>query len=244
MNIKQGETIDDLQLNNLLIIQKESGFKFGIDAVLLAYFAHTAKSQRTLDLCTGSGIVPLLLSAKTDTPDICGIEIQEDMADMAQRSVLLNNLDTRLHITCGDLKQPPYPKRSFDVVTCNPPYMKCGSGLVNDMNQKLISRHEICCTLEDVINTASSLLKPHGKLFLVHRPSRLVDIFHTMRIHRIEPKRMQLVQPTADKPANLVLIEGLFDGGSELNVMKPLVVYNADGTYTSELNEIYERGLL
>lgn len=241
MQIKEDERLDDLQINGLRLIQKTTGFKFGIDAVLLSDFAKHQKASRALDLCTGTGIIPLLLSAKTTIAQLYGIEIQEDIADMAQRSVQYNHLSERIHITRGDLRANTYPKKSFDMVTCNPPYMKHGSALPNRTDTKLIARHEICCTLDDVIHTAASLLRPGGHFFMVHRPSRLVDIFCTMRLYRLEPKRIRFIHPQAEKAANLVLIEGLEGGGTELKLMPPLSVFHADGTYTEEINRIYER---
>ena len=239
--IFDNECIDDLQLNGLKIIQKTDGFKFGIDAVLLSDFAKSSSSKRTLDLCTGTGIIPLLLSAKTTTPEICGIEIQNDIFDIAQRSVLLNNLSDRVHIIEGDLKDAIniYGSVSFDKITCNPPYMETGKGIINDTDSLTISRHEVKCTLDDVIRISSKLLMQHGKFFMVHRPSRLADILCTMRAYKIEPKKLRFVHPSSEKAANLLLIEGVKCGGRELRMLPPLYVYNSDGTYTDEINKIY-----
>lgn len=240
MQIKDNEILDDLQ-NGLFVIQKQNGFKFGIDAVLLSDFAKEKKSARTLDLCTGTGIVPLLLSAKTNTADICGLEIQHDIAEMAQRSVEYNNLGGRVHITEGDLKNACeiYGKAVFDKITCNPPYMKCGAGLKNDMNTKSVSRHEVLCTLDDVISVSAQLLIPKGRFYMVHRPQRLADIICSMRKNLIEPKRLRFVHPSYGRAPNLVLVEGLLNGGDELRIMPPLYVYNEDGAYSDEINEIY-----
>ena len=242
-DILPDETVDDLQLNGLNIIQKKHGFRFGVDAVLLSDFAAQTKSKATLDLCTGNGIIPILLSAKTDTPKICGLEIQENICNMAQRSVKLNGLNPRVEITQGDLKNAAeiYGKSSFDKITCNPPYMKSGSGLLNDADAKIIARHEILCTLEDVIRVSAQLLIPMGKLFMVHRPSRLTDIICTMREYKIEPKLLRLVCPAVGKPPNLVLISGAKGGSSELKCLPPLYLHNADGTETEELKKIYNR---
>lgn len=241
--ILENECIDDLQINNLQIIQKKDGFKFGIDAVLLSDFAKDAPSKRTLDLCTGTGIIPILLSAKTSTPEIHGLEIQHDICDMAKRSVEHNGIGERVHITEGDLKNACeiYGSVSFDKITCNPPYMECGKGIVNHTDSLTVSRHEIMCTLEDVIRVSSKLLKQHGKFFMVHRPSRLADILCLMREYKIEPKRLLMVHPSASKAANLLLIEGAKCGGRELKLMPPLYVYNEDGTYTKEIDIIYNR---
>lgn len=243
LNILSDEITDDLQLDGLLIIQKKDGFKFGIDAVLLSDFAKDTKSKNTLDLCTGTGIVPLLLSAKTNTKKICGLEIQNEIADMAKRSVILNNLTDRIEIKEGDLKNATslYGKAVFDKITCNPPYMKCGTGLLNESDTKVISRHEVCCTLDDVIKSASELLEPLGRFYMVHRPSRLLDIFSTMTTYRIEPKLIRFVSPSPNKSPNLVLIEGIKGAKPDLKVLPELFVYNSDGSYTDEINKIYNR---
>lgn len=240
--IKTDECLDDLQ-NGLFIIQKQNGFKFGIDAVLLADFAKNARSSATLDLCTGTGIVPILLSEKTDTQQIFGLEIQEDIAEMAQRSVQYNNLNERVYITGGDLKNAPciYDRGKFDKITCNPPYMKCGAGLQNDTDTKSVSRHEIMCTLDDVLRVSRELLISKGRFFMVHRASRLADILCTMRKYRIEPKQLRLVHPSPEKAPNLVLVEGMKDGGEELKILPPLYVYDSDGNYSEEINKIYGR---
>lgn len=239
--ILDNECIDDLQLNGLKLIQKKEGFKFGIDAVLLSDFAKDTPSKRTLDLCTGTGIIPILLSAKTKTPDICGIEIQPDICDMAKRSVKYNHLENRIKISEGDLNDACeiYETSSFDKITCNPPYMESGKGLINCTDSLTISRHEIKCTLDDVIRISSKILIQYGKLYMVHRPSRLADILCTMRKYKIEPKKLRFVHPSYEKTANLILIEGSRCGGKELKLLPPLYVYNSDGTYTEEIKKIY-----
>jgi tRNA1(Val) A37 N6-methylase TrmN6 len=240
--IRDDECLDDLQ-NGLFIIQKKDGFKFGIDAVLLSDFAKDARSTNTLDLCTGTGIVPLLLCAKTQTRDIHALELQSDIAEMAQRSVEYNNLSERVHITQGDLKNAAeiYGRGSFDKITCNPPYMKYGAALPSSTDTKLISRHEIACTLEDVVRVSAQLLISKGRFFMIHRPSRLADIMCVMRKYKIEPKRLRLVHPSPLKAPNLVLVEGMKDGGEELIMMPPLYVYGEDGAYSKEIDEIYGR---
>ncbi len=235
------ETLDDLQ-NGYYIIQKTDGFKFGIDAVLLSDFAKSV-SGRVMDLCTGTGIIPLLLASKSRAERIDAIEIQPHIADMATRSVLYNRLEDRIHIRCADLKDAPkiYGKSVFDAVTVNPPYMRQGSGLLNGEDTKTISRHEIRCNLDDVVRVTSELLKPHGKMFMVHRPSRLVDVFSLMRHYDVEPKIMRLVAPSAGKEANLVLISGIKCASCELKTMPTLFVYNEDGGYSKEIDKIYGR---
>ena len=240
--IKNDECLDDLQ-NGLFIIQKQNGFKFGVDAVLLSDFAKDARSANTLDLCSGTGIVPLLLAAKTKTKNIYGLEIQADVAEMAQRSVEYNDLGERVHITQGDLKNAPeiYGKGRFDKITCNPPYMKCGRGARNDTDTMSVSRHEVLCTLDDILRVSAQLLVPKGRIFMVHRPMRLADIMCTMRKYRIEPKRLRFVHPSYNKAPNMLLVEGMLQGGDELKLMPPLYVYNEDGTYSEEINKIYGR---
>ena len=239
--INKQETIDDLQ-NGFRIIQKTDGFRFGIDAVLLSDFAKCNVS-RMLDLCTGTGIIPILLAAKTGIKQIDAIEIQPDIADMAKRSVHLNRLDDRINFECADLKNAPniYGNGVFDAITVNPPYMKAGSGLQNPDNAKLISRHEVRCTLEDVISVSASLLIPHGKFFMVHRPQRLSDIICIMRKYRLEPKLMRFVAPQIGKEPNLILIQGVKDSAPEIKLLPELYVYDEHRSYTKEINEIYGR---
>jgi len=226
--LKEGERLDDLQLNGLKIIQKTSGFCFGIDAVLLSDYVRVEKNARIVDLGTGTGILPLLLSQKTKASHITGIEIQPDIADMAKRSVEYNNLGDKIQIVEGDFLEAVdwFGANSFDAVVTNPPYMKFGAGLLNLTDNKAISRHEIRCTLESLISVSSRLLKDHGRFFMIHRPERLVDIFYWMREYRIEPKSMRLVHPKPGKPANLVLIYGLKFGNPQLTVEEPLYTVN------------------
>lgn len=238
------ERVDDLQYKGLRLIQDTDGFCFGVDAVLLAHMAKNTPSQNTIDLCSGNGIVALLLAGKTDTPHITALELQHSAADLARRSVALNGVEERVEVVCGDVKevQKQFMRGSFDVVTCNPPYMKNTCGLKNENEARTIARHEVCCTLEDVVRAAAYLLRPGGKLFLVHRPERLVDIFTAMRESKLEPKRMQMVHPSCGKRANIVLIESSYMGGRELKLLEPLYVYDEAGNYTKEIDAIYERG--
>lgn len=241
VELKAGERIDELQRNGYQIIQNENGFCFGMDAVLLSGFAKVKKGENALDLGTGTGIIPLLLEAKTEGRHFTGLEIQETSADMAQRSVYLNDLNEKVEIVRGDIKEAVdlFGKASFDVVTSNPPYMTGQHGLVNPDMPKAIARHEILCTLEDVIGQASALLKENGRFYMVHRPFRLSEIMVTMSRYRLEPKRMKLVYPFVDKEPNMVLIEGLKGGRPRVTVEKPLIVYEKPGVYTSEIYDIY-----
>ena len=241
IELKPGERIDELQRNGYQIIQNENGFCFGMDAVLLSGFARVKKGEQALDLGTGTGIIPILLEAKTEGEHFTGLEIQETSADMAGRSVRLNDLDQKVSIVKGDIKEATdlFGKASFDVVTSNPPYMTGQHGLVNPDMPKAIARHEILCTLEDVISQASALLKENGRFYMVHRPFRLAEIMVMMNRYRLEPKRMKLVYPFADKEPNMVLIEGLKGGRPRITVEKPLIVYQKPGVYTDEIYDIY-----
>ncbi len=243
MMLSDNEQLDDLQLNNLFLIQKKDGFRFGVDAVLLSDFAKNTASKRTLDLCTGTGVIPILMSAKTKTPEFCALEIQHDIADMAKRSVEYNKLSERIKVTEGDLKDAVsiYGKASFDKITCNPPYMKNNSAVRNDADTLAVSRHEVLCTLEDVIKVSSELLKPKGRLYMVHRPSRLADIMCLMRKYKIEPKLLRLVASRPGKEPNLLLIEGMYQGGEELKLLNQLYIFDENGNYSDEINKIYGR---
>lgn len=235
------EFISDLQRDGLVIIQKENGFRFGTDAVLLSDFAKDVRAERILDLCTGSGIVPILLYAKTNAKHICGIEIQPDIADMALRSVKLNCIEDRVSIVCEDLKKLTLPKHSFDTVTVNPPYMKAGNAITNDFDTKTISRHEVMCNLDDVISAGADMLKDKGHLIMVHRPSRLADVICTMRKYSIEPKRLRMVHSQPDKAPSLFLIDGALHGGEELKILPPLIMLDENSNESEELKSIYER---
>ncbi len=240
-NLRENERIDDLQRNGYKIIQNPSKFCFGMDAVLLSGFAQVKKDERALDLGTGTGIIPLLLSAKTEGIHFTGLEIQEESADMARRSVALNGLEEKIEIVTGDIKDASarFGASSFDVITTNPPYMIGNHGLKNDNEAKTIARHEILCDLEDVLRESSRILKTHGRFYMVHRPFRLAEILGKMSEYRLEPKRMRLVYPYIDKEPNMVLIEGLKDGRARMTVEKPLIVYREPGIYMPEIYDIY-----
>ncbi len=243
MTIKllEGERLDELQRNGYRIIQNPRTFCFGMDAVLLSGFARVKPGERALDLGTGTGIIPILLRGKTKGRDFTGLEIQRESADMARRSVAYNHLEDSISIVTGDIKEAAalFGAASFDVVTCNPPYMTGNHGLVNPEQPKAIARHEILCTLEDVIGQTARVLRPGGRFYLVHRPFRLAEIFTCLVQHRLEPKRMRLVYPFADKEPNMVLIEALLGGRSRITVEKPLIVYERPGVYTDEITDIY-----
>lgn len=241
VEIKEKERIDDLQRNGYRIIQNPEKFCFGMDAVLLSGFARVKPGARVLDMGTGTGIIPILLEGKTKASYLTGLEIQEESADMARRSILLNHLEEKIDIVTGDIKEAGnlFQAASFDVVTCNPPYMIGQHGITNPDAPKAIARHEVLCTLEDVVKNAAFLLKPGGYFFMVHRPFRLAEIITIMTKYKLEPKRMQLVHPYVDKEPNMVLIEGCRGGKSRMTVEKPLIVYKAQNEYTDEIYEIY-----
>ena len=241
MILKKNERIDDLQRNHYKIIQDPERFCFGMDAVLLSGFARAKEGDRVLDLGTGTGIIPILMEAKTQAAHFTGLEIQHESADMAARSVSLNHLEGKIEIVTGDIKEAfsLFGAASFDVVTCNPPYMTEHHGLTNPEAPKAIARHELLCTLEDVISQAARLLKPGGNFYMVHRPFRLVDIITLLRTYGVEPKRMKMVYPFVDKEPNMVLIEANRGGRPRLSVEKPLIVYKEPGVYTDEIYDIY-----
>ncbi len=241
INLKENERVDCLGRKGYRIIQDPGKFCFGMDAVLLADFAKIKEGERALDIGTGTGIIPILMEARYEKGCYTGLEIQSESAEMAQRSVALNGLEDKIAIVNGDIKEAEayFGAASFDVITCNPPYMIGQHGLVNPEAPKAIARHEIKCTLEDIISRSAKLLVSGGKFYMVHRPFRLVEIMTCMSKYGIEPKRMRLVYPYADKEPNMVLIEGARGGKSRLTVEKPLVVYEKQGTYTQEIRDIY-----
>ena len=238
-----GERLDDLQCDGLYLIQNPDKFCFGIDAVLLSNFVKVKKDGYAVDLCTGSGIVPILLSTKTKAKKITGIEIQSDIADMASRSVSYNKLDEKIDIINDDISNAlKYIKHScVDTVCVNPPYMKDMAAIKNPDLPLAIARHELLTDLESVINIANKLLKENGRFFMIHRPSRLSEIFASMKQNRIEPKRIRFIHSYIYSKANLVLIEGLKGSGVWLDVEPPLAVYKKKNVYTDEVLKIYGR---
>ncbi len=239
--IKDGERLDDLELSNLKIIQNPERFCFGMDAVLLSGFVSARTGHRVLDLCTGTGIIPLLLSAKTGATDITGIEIMQEVAEMAERSVKLNGLEDKIKIINGDIREASKMLGAgrFDVVTVNPPYMTGGHGLTNPNREKAVARHEILCTLEDVLREAAACLKPGGHLYMVHRPFRLAEIIVKMNEHKLELKRLRMVYPYADSEPNMVLLEAVKGGKPRVAVEPPLIVWKEKDVYSDELREKY-----
>ncbi len=241
IKLKSNERLDELQRNGYRIIQNPEKFCFGMDAVLLTGFAHAKETDVLLDMGTGTGIIPLLMEAKYKLSHLTGLEIQPESADMAARSVALNDLSHKIDIVTGDIKEADkyFKSASFDCITCNPPYMIGEHGLQNPDAPKAIARHEVLCTFEDVANQAAKLLKPGGHFFLVHRPFRLAEIITTLTKYKLEPKRMQLVYPYVDKEPNMVLIEAVRGGKPRMTVEKPLIVYKEPGVYMPEIYDIY-----
>lgn len=235
-----GERVDDLQ-NGFYVIQNPEKFCFGMDAVLLSGFAKIRNNARVLDMGTGTGIIPILLKSREKGTHFTGLEIQKECADMASRSVAYNGLESAIDIVCGDIKEAAeiFGAASFDVVTSNPPYMIGEHGLRNPYMAKAIARHEVLCTLEDVVSQASRVLKDRGHFFMVHRPFRLAEIFQVMMKYKLEPKRMQLVYPYIDREPNMVLIEACKGGNSRITVERPLIAYEKPGEYTKSILEIY-----
>ena len=243
MDLKQNERIDDLQLNNLKIIQNSKEFCFGIDSVLLSDFAmRSKKHKKVVDLCTGNGVIAILLSAKLPkAKEIIGVEIQEYSAELANRSIELNNLQNRIQIINKDLLKikKDIQSGSVDLVVCNPPYKPKGSGIINEKDSKTIARHEISCTLDDIIKEASRELNFGGSFCMVHKVERMTDIFCSLRKHGLEPKRMRLIYPKVGEAANLVLIEGIKGGKPFLNMESPIYVYRDENEYTDQIYDIY-----
>ncbi|WP_339060706.1 tRNA1(Val) (adenine(37)-N6)-methyltransferase [Tepidibacillus marianensis] len=239
VNLRETERVDDLT-TRLKIIQSNEVFSFSMDAVLLAHFSTIPQKGKIIDLCSGNGVIPLLVSSKTRAP-IYGVEIQERIIDMAKRSLALNHLNQRIEMIQGDLKDMPsrLGKGQFDLVTVNPPYLPIAGQNQNANEHVAIARHEIFTNLEEVNRASEQLLKVGGRLAMVHRPSRLVELIALMREYRLEPKRIRFVHPNRQKEANMVLIEAVKRGGKEIRVLPPLIVYGEDGNYTEEIYQIY-----
>ena len=244
IDLKENERIDDLEFKGLKIIQNEKGFCFGIDSVLLSDFAKNIKNEsKVLDLGTGTGIIPILLCGKTNLSKVIGVELQEEVADMAKRSSKLNNLEDRFQVLNENILNlnKIYENQTFDAIVTNPPYKKCGSGIINDDETKIISRHEVTASLEDFIKISKDLLKDNGEFYMVHRPERLVDILYLLRKYKIEPKELRLVYSNTNKPPKLVLIKGIKNAKEFLKVDKNLYIYDDNGNYTEEILKIYHK---
>jgi len=244
MELKDDERLDDLQLNGLKLIQNKKSFCFGVDAVLLSDFVQVKKDEIALDLGTGTGILPILLSAKTKGDKFHALEIQKESADLARRNVEINKLSDRITITEGDIKNAEsfYPLSSFDVVLTNPPYMKAGAGILNDFTPKAIAKHEILVSLYDIISKSAKLLKPQGRFYMIHRPKRLTDIFRTLSEFRLEVKHIQFVHSSADKEAALVMLEAIRGGNEGLKVLPPNVIDPPIKVFCENFNHPLRKG--
>lgn len=244
INLLENERIDDLEYKGLKIIQNKDGFCFGVDSILLTDFAKEIKEgSKVIDLGTGTGIIGILLSKKINLSKIIGVEIQKEVYEMAKKSIKLNQLEEKFEIINANIKelQEKIQMNTFDAVVTNPPYKKIGTGITNENNKKLISRHEITATLEDFIKITNRLLKDNGSLYMVHRPDRLVDIIENLRKFKLEPKKIKFVYPSVGKEANLVLIKATKNAKPFLKIEKPLYIYNEKGKYTDEILKIYEK---
>ena len=242
VTIHSHERLDELHRNGYWIIQDPGRFCFGMDAVLLSGFAKVKPGERALDLGTGTGIIPILLEAKTKGEHFTGLEIQPESADMAARSVAYNHLQDRIDIVTGDIKDASarFGAGSFEVITTNPPYMIGQHGIQNDASAKTIARHEVLCDLDDILRESAKMLKQGGRFYMVHRPFRLTEIMQVLTKYKLEPKRMQLVYPYIDREPNMVLIEALKGGNSRITVERPLIVYEKPGVYTKDILEMYD----
>lgn len=244
MELKENEKIDDLELNNLKIIQNKNNFCFGIDSVLLSDFAKKIKKNaKILDLGTGTGIISILLTAKAEVEKIYAIEIQEDVADMAKRSIILNQLENKIEIINMNIKElnKIFEKNTFDVVITNPPYKKINSGLKNENENKTISRHEMSANLSDFIKISFTMLKDKGEFYMVHRPERLVDILFELRKNKMEPKEIRFIHSSIGKEPKLILIKAVKNAKEFLKIKEPLYIYNKNGNYTEEILNIYQK---
>lgn len=239
--LRDNERLDDLQYKGLKIIQKKDGFCFGVDAVLLSNFAGVRKGARVIDIGTGTGIIAILLAAKTQAREVVGIDIQRDVADMAARSVRLNNLEEKVKILCCDVKNAAreFGPASFDYVVCNPPYMAANAGLVNPNDAKAISRHEIKCSLEDIIAASAEILVPGGKIAVIYRPHRFADMIYLMRRGGLEPKKVRFVHPSPSKKCTMVLVEASKGERPNMTILSPLCIRDETGEYSREIEEIY-----
>ena len=244
IELRENERIDDLEYKELKIIQNKDGFCFGIDAVLLSDFAKNIKAHsRVIVLGTGTGIISILLCGKTKLEKVIGVEVQEEVSDMARRSSKLNGLEDKFEIINKNILElnQVFENNSFDVVVTNPPYKKQNTGIINDDERKLISRHEILANLKDFIYVSSKILKDRGEFYMVHRPERMVDIFSIMREYKIEPKEVRLVFSNEKNPPKMVLIKGVKNGGEYLKFRENLYIYNEDGSYNDEILQIYNK---
>lgn len=244
MELKEDERIDDLEYKGLKIIQNKNGFCFGVDSVLLSDYAkNIKKNSKVIDIGTGTGIISILLCEKTNLSKIYGVEIQSDVAEMASRSSKLNNLQDKFEVINKNIKDifEELNPHEYDVVVTNPPYKKVNTGVKSVEDKQLISRHEVECTLEDIIEKSSKLLKDLGEFYMVHRAERLVDIMCLLRKYKLEPKNIRFVHSKENEKPNLILVRAVRSAKEFLKIDKPLVIYKENGEYTDEILEIYDK---
>lgn len=237
--LQEGERLDDLHRNGYHLIQNPDWFCFGIDAVLLSSFAKVKPGERVLDIGCGSGVIPILLAGKTKGQYFLGIELQEEYVELANRSILLNELEGLVEVLQQDLRSNSLPPSSFDVVVSNPPYIEVGHGLVNPLERKAFARHEFTCTLMDVFSSAARVLKTGGRFYIVHKPSRLADIVEVARQTGLEPKTLRFVHSRRQQEPCLLLLECIRGGKPFMRVLPPLVIYHGNGEYTEEIKTMY-----
>lgn len=240
--VRDDESIDALLKGKLRIIQKKRGYRFSLDAVLLAHFAVIRPGETVYDLGTGSGVIPIILSARSRPGKVVGLEVQEDMADMAERSVRLNGLEKLIEIVLCDVNEAAefFQQGACDVVVCNPPYRRLHSGRMNPDTEKAVARHEIKGGIEEFIRAASYLLKPGGRCYVIYKARRLAKLFSSLNEQGIEPKRMRMIHSKPGSEGEFVLLEGTKKGGEELRVMAPLNIYEPHGGYSAEMQAIFE----
>ncbi|ARJ51031.1 tRNA1(Val) (adenine(37)-N6)-methyltransferase [Staphylococcus lutrae] len=238
--LQPGERLDYLIREDLRIIQNDAVFSFSTDALLLGHFTKVRKRDRILDMCAGNGVIPLLLSAKGENM-ITGVEIQPQLVDMAQRSIQYNQLTSRITMRELDINAliQEYAPAHFDLITCNPPYFKANQLNQHQLEAHKIARHEIYCTLDDCFRVSQHLLKEGGRIVMVHRAERLLDVFESMRRYRIEPKRLHMIYSKPGKAAQTIVIEGRKGGRQGLDIAPPFYIYDAQHVYTEEMKAIY-----
>lgn len=238
---KAGETADKLMGGSVLVLQKEKGYRFSIDAILLAHFINIEGHDSVCDLGTGSAVIPIILSKGNNRLKIVGVEIQDELADMAMRNVRLNDLELSVRIHKGDIKKigDLFDRESFSCVSFNPPYRKVNSGRINPDREKAIARHEIEGAVADFLTAARYLLTEGGSVHVIYPATRLVELVFGMRRMDLEPKRIRMVHSNSSSRAQFILAEGIKGGGEELYIMPPLSIYNNDGVYSEEMKKIF-----
>ncbi|MBN2515071.1 MAG: tRNA1(Val) (adenine(37)-N6)-methyltransferase [Deltaproteobacteria bacterium] len=238
---KTGETVDDILRGRLKILQKEKGYRFSLDSILLAHFIRLKRNNRVVDLGTGSGIIAMILTYRFDLQGVIAVDVQAELVDMARRSIRLNGLESRIDIQQGDVRDVRnfLDPQSFDMAVFNPPYRKLDSGRINPDGERAVARHEIMGSIADFLSSAKYLLKDTGGVFLIYPARRSAELIYQMRLNSIEPKQIRMVHSDSSSRAEFILAEGVKRGGEELTVMPPLFIYHEKGTYSQEMEEIF-----